>query len=317
VETGLAEPAGAGPSRALGVGSHPEVATLEPPVLERLGTPKLSRADLAASAPFLTVHAAALVGALLVPPSWPAIGLCLAVYYARILAITLAYHRYFAHRTFKTSRAFQLVLAVWAMTSAQRGVLWWAGHHRNHHRFSDQPDDIHSPARSGFFWSHVGWILSERNDRAPLEAIRDMARFPELAFLERHQYLPATVLGVALYWFGGWSGLVWGFLVSTVLLWHGTFTINSLSHVYGRRRFPTTDTSRNNPWLVLVTLGEGWHNNHHFFCSSARLGFRWWEVDIAYWAICALEKLGLVWDVRRPPASVLAGSRDPLALPEA
>jgi stearoyl-CoA desaturase (delta-9 desaturase) len=274
--------------------SHPSQPTLEAPRLERLPMPGLSATEWLFSAPFVAVHVAALIGVFLVPPTWGLIALCLAIYYARILAISMGFHRYFAHRTFKTSRAFQLILAFWAMTSAQRGVLWWAGGHRNHHRFSDTPNDIHSPARSGFFWSHMGWIMSHRNDATPLDAIKDMARFPELMWLDRHHYLPAAALGVALFLLGGWPGFVWGFLVSTVLLWHGTFTINSLSHVYGSRRYATTDTSRNNPWLTAVTLGEGWHNNHHYFCSSARLGFFWWEIDPTYAVI-----------VKRPPSQVL------------
>jgi stearoyl-CoA desaturase (delta-9 desaturase) len=284
---------------------HPRVPTLEAPKLARLSRPRLTRAEWLASTPFLAVHAVALCGAVLFPPTLGLVALCLGVFYARILGISLGYHRYFAHRTFKTSRAFQLVLALWSMLSAQRGVLWWAAHHRNHHRYSDDEGDVHSPARTGFFWSHVGWIISGRNDRTRVEVIRDMARFPELVWLDRHQYLPAIALGATLFLAGGLPALVWGMLVSTVILWHATFSINSVAHVIGRRVYPTTDTSRNNTWLALLTGGEGWHNNHHYFCSSARLGFHWWQYDPVWWVIVALERVGLVWDVHRVPDHAL------------
>jgi stearoyl-CoA desaturase (delta-9 desaturase) len=286
--------------------AHPTLPTLEAPALGRFPAQRLDLGDWLTSLPFVAVHLAALVGAVLYPPTLALVALCLGVFYVRILGISLGYHRYFAHRTFKTGRALQLVLAVWSMTSAQRGALWWAAHHRDHHKYSDAEGDPHSPARMGFFWSHVGWILSRKNGRTKLEVIRDMSRFPELMWLDRHEYLPAIALGVLLFLLGGWSGLVWGMLLSTVVLWHSTFFINSLAHVWGRRRYPTTDTSRNNFWLALLTGGEGWHNNHHYFCSSARLGFRFWEYDPVWWLLLGLEKLGLVWDVCRPPAHVVA-----------
>jgi stearoyl-CoA desaturase (delta-9 desaturase) len=284
---------------------HPSAPTLEAPRLERVTFERLTRSDWLSCVPFVTVHVVALVGAFVWPPSWGLVALCLGVWYARIISISLGLHRYFAHRTFKTSRAFQLFLAIWAMTSAQRGVLWWAGHHRNHHRFADDPRDLHSPARQGFWWSHVGWVIAQRNGRTPVEVIRDMERFPELRWLNRHEYVPAFALGTLLFVLGGMPALVWGLLISTVILWHTTFSINSLAHVFGRRRYPTTDTSRNNLVLALLTGGEGWHNNHHYFCSSARLGFHWYQVDPTWWVIVTLEKLGLVWDVQRPSQRVL------------
>ena len=288
--------------------SHPAIATLSPPKLQRLGPPQpIVLADWRATLPFALTHVATLVLAVLWPPSWELLALCAASWYARILGISLGLHRYFAHRTFKTSRAFQLLLAVWSMTSAQRGVLWWAGQHRNHHRFADQPDDIHSPARSGFFWSHVGWIIPQRSAATPIDVIRDMARFPELRWLDRHEHVVPVALGALLFLIGGMQALVWGMLVSTVLLWHTTFSINSIAHLFGSRRYPTTDTSRNNVLLALLAAGEGWHNNHHYFCSSARLGFRWWEIDPTWYLLVGLEKLGLIWDVSRPPEHVLRG----------
>jgi stearoyl-CoA desaturase (delta-9 desaturase) len=284
---------------------HPSVPTLGVPVLQRLPVHSWDRYDWFGNLRFLVFHVLAVAGAVLWPPGAREILLCLAVFYARLMGVTLGYHRYFAHRTFRTSRAFQLVLAFWAETSLQRGVLWWSGHHRNHHRFSDQPEDLHSPARMGLFWSHVGWILSSRYARTPFDAIPDMARFPELRWLDRHWIVPGVALAVALFAWGGLPALVWGFFVSTVVCWHCTYTINSLAHAWGRRRYPTTDTSRNNLLLALLTAGEGWHNNHHYYSPSARLGFRWWELDPGWYLLWVLEKLGVVWDVRRPTRRAL------------
>jgi stearoyl-CoA desaturase (delta-9 desaturase) len=287
--------------------SHPSVASVDVPRIARLPRADWQFIDWLGAWHFWAIHLAALVGVFWVPPTVGALLLCAAAFYFRIFGVSLAYHRYFAHRTFRTSRALQLLLAFWAQTSVQKGVLWWAGHHRNHHRYADTPDDVHSPARRGFLWSHVGWILTPRYSDTPVEVIRDMAAYPELRWLDRHKHVPSFAFGLTMFAIGGISGLVWGFLVSSVLLWHATFCINSLAHVYGKRRYATTDTSRNNLWLALLTAGEGWHNNHHFFCSSAQLGFRWWEFDPTYRLLQALEKLGLVWDVRRPPPHVIEG----------
>jgi stearoyl-CoA desaturase (Delta-9 desaturase) len=230
---------------------------------------------------------------------------------------TIGYHRYASHRAFRTSRFFQFVLAFWAETSAQKGMLWWAAHHRNHHRYSDQPEDVHSPQR-GFWWSHVGWILCKKY--SVTGEIKDLSRYPELRFLDRFHLLPPVLLGTALFFLGGWPALVWGFFVSTMFLWHGTFVVNSLNHVWGTRRYATTDTSRNNALLALITMGEGWHNNHHHYQSSANQGFFWWEVDGSYYLIRLFEMLGVVWDVRVPPervrADVIGASEEPvLAMP--
>ncbi len=252
--------------------------------------------------PFILVHLLAL-SAIFIRPTVGLVGACLGLYCFRMWAVTGGYHRYFSHRSFKTSRAFQFVLAFLAQTSAQKGALWWAAHHRNHHRYSDQEGDTHSPVRDGFWWSHVGWILDRKNDATPLENIKDLARFPELMWLNKYHLVPSVSLGVALFFIGGWPLLVWGMFVSTVLLWHGTFIINSLCHVFGSRRYNTGDTSRNNLLFALITLGEGWHNNHHHYQSSTRQGFFWWEIDITYYALKVLSWLGLIWDLREPPPS--------------
>jgi stearoyl-CoA desaturase (delta-9 desaturase) len=260
--------------------------------------------------PFIAMHLAAVVGVALLGWSWRGLALAVGLYYVRMFFVTGGYHRYFSHRTFKTSRAFQLVLALGAMSSSQKGVLWWAGHHRVHHKLSDQPGDVHSVLREGFWWSHVGWILSRRWENTDDNRVRDLSKFPELVWLDRFWAVPPTVLGVGLFLAGGWWALVWGLCVSTVLLWHGTFTINSLSHVFGSRRYPTTDNSRNSAILAAVTLGEGWHNNHHYYQRSTRQGFLWWEFDVTFYVLKALAALGLVWDLHEPPAAVVAGERE-------
>jgi stearoyl-CoA desaturase (Delta-9 desaturase) len=262
----------------------------------------------AAAIPFWAIHLAAVVGLAIVGFSWAGLALCAAFYAVRMFFVTGAYHRYFAHRSYKTSRAFQFVLALGATLTAQKGPLWWAAHHRNHHRFSDTERDVHSPKR-GFWWSHVLWMLTPAYEATQWDRIKDFAKFPELRFLNKHWWLPPTALAVSLFLIGGWSMLLISFFLSTALLWHGTFTINSLSHVFGKRRYATSDTSRNNWLLALITCGEGWHNNHHHFCASANQGFFWWEVDISYYVIKLMEALGLAWDVRTPSESALNRNR--------
>jgi stearoyl-CoA desaturase (delta-9 desaturase) len=243
-----------------------------------------------------------------VPFAWKWVGLCVALYYLRMFGITAGFHRYYAHRTFKTGRALQFALAWLGSMSLQKGVLWWAAHHRFHHRFSDQDEDIHSPTLRGFLWAHMGWILSPEYEETDFARIRDFAKYPELRWLNTYHLVPGVLMFVAVFLVWGLPGLAWSFL-STVLLWHGTFTINSLSHVFGKVRYRTTDTSKNNFWLALITLGEGWHNNHHYYQASANQGFFWWEVDGSYYAIWTLEKLGLVRDVKRPSKAVIEGNR--------
>lgn len=261
------------------------------------------------SIPFFLIHVLAVVFAITTPFEWKWVGLCVGMYYLRMFAITGGYHRYFSHRSYKTSRAFQFFLAFLAQTSAQKGALWWAAHHRHHHKFSDLKEDIHSPVLDGFWWSHCGWILSPVYDRTQSELIQDLTRYKELVWLDRYPHVASVAFAITLYLAGGWPAFVWGFLVSTVLLWHGTFTINSLSHVYGSRRYETTDTSKNNFWLALLTLGEGWHNNHHCYQSSTRQGFYWYEIDITYYILKGLSFVGIVWDLRDPPLEKLESKK--------
>ena len=265
--------------------------------------------------PFITLHLACL-GVVWVGVSTAAVLACLFSYLLRMFAITAFYHRYFSHRAFKTSRIVQFVFALIGAASTQRGPLWWAAHHRQHHRCADQDSDPHAP-RHGFWWSHMGWFLSREHFATDYERIPDLVKFPELRLLDRYALLVPVVY--ATLWFAlgvilnhvvpglgtsGWQMLVWGYFISTVVLIHATLTINSLAHVWGKRRYATRDDSRNNLWLALLTLGEGWHNNHHHYPGSARQGFYWWEVDLSFYALKVMSWFGLVWDVKGVPEPV-------------
>lgn len=263
--------------------------------------------------PFIAMHVACL-GVFWVGWSPVAVGTAVALYLLRMFAITGFYHRYFSHRSFKTSRLVQMMFALVGASSVQRGPIWWAAHHRHHHATTEREDDPHSPVHHGLWWSHTGWFLSSENFSVQNERVRDWQRYPELRFLDRFDIAVPVVLAVSLLLVGialqtyapqlGTNGsqmLVWGFFVSTVALYHGTFTINSLAHRWGKRRYATEDNSRNNLWLALLTLGEGWHNNHHHYPASAKQGFFWWEIDITYYLLRAMSTLGLVWDLKPVP----------------
>ena len=265
--------------------------------------------------PYIGMHLACL-GVIWVGWSAVAVWTALALYLLRMFAITAFYHRYFSHRAFRTSRVLQFVFAVIGAASVQRGPIWWAAHHRHHHASVEREDDPHSPVQHGFWWSHTGWFLSREHFATRQERVRDWLRYPELRFLDRFDIVVPVIFAVCIYAFGAWLAnlapqlgtngpqmLVWGFFISTVALYHGTFTINSLAHRWGRRRYDTNDHSRNNGWLALLTLGEGWHNNHHHYPASAKQGFFWWELDPTYYALRAMSWLGLVWDLKPVPAS--------------
>jgi stearoyl-CoA desaturase (delta-9 desaturase) len=259
------------------------------------------------SIPMLVLHLLPLL-AIWVGVTWQAVVLCVVSYYVRMFFITAGYHRYFAHRSYRLARVPQFLLAFGGTMAAQKGPLWWAGHHRDHHRYSDTELDTHSPQR-GFWWSHLGWILCDKYAATEYDRIKDFAKYPELRFLNRHDWIGPWTLGVLSYLIAGWSGLLIGFFLSTVLLWHGTFTVNSLAHVFGRRRYATEDTSRNSALIALWTMGEGWHNNHHYYQASARQGFFWWEIDPSYYVLKVGSWLGIVRDLKVPPAQVLAANR--------
>ena len=258
--------------------------------------------------PFLLVNLVCL-GEIWTGVSVWSVSLALALYVVRMFGVTAGYHRYFSHRSFKTSRVGQFILAFLAQSSAQRGVLWWAAKHRHHHRFSDLENDVHSPRHRGFLYAHVGWVFQKHHGATDFDAVPDLTKYPELVWLDRHGYFPATVIAVACFALGGWEGLIVGFFWSTVLLYHGTFFINSLAHVHGRQRYVTGDDSRNNWWLAVITLGEGWHNNHHAYQRSTRQGFRWYEFDPTFYALTVMSWMKLVWELGTPPEDLVRNER--------
>ena len=314
------------PAPAPGTGSFPVAASValrrwfDTSVGEHTGaTP--NRIDWLRASPFVAMHLAC-VTVFWVGVSHTALAVAVVLYVLRMFAITGFYHRYFAHRTFRTSRAVQFTFACIGASCVQRGPLWWAAHHRNHHQHADTHSDPHSPRVHGFLWSHAGWFLTPQGFRTDWKRIPDLARFPELRWLDRFDILVPVALALLLFVIGsllahyapalhtsGGQLLVWGFFVSTIALFHVTVTINSLAHRFGTRRFATRDDSRNNLWLALLTFGEGWHNNHHFFPGSVRQGFRWWEIDLTYYLLRLMAVAGLVHGLKPVPARVLQQAR--------
>ena len=240
--------------------------------------------------------------------SWAAVAVCVGSYVPRMFGLVAGYHRYFAHRSYKMSRPVQFLMALLGSLAVQKGVLWWAEYHRHHHRYPDAPEDVHSPIQRSFAYSHSGWFLDERHRGSDPEKVPDLAAYPELRWLNRWNLLPVVLYAVVLFLAFGWVGLFWGFFLSTILIWHGIHAIGSFGHRFGGyRRFPTVDNSRNKWFLAITTLGEGWHNNHHYYPASARQGFYWYEVDIAWYMLKAMSWLGLVSDLKTPPEHVLRG----------
>jgi stearoyl-CoA desaturase (Delta-9 desaturase) len=268
--------------------------------------------------PFIILHLGCL-GVIWTGASAFAVWTAVFLYFARMAAVTGVYHRYFSHKTYSTSRPMQFFRALWGGTTVQRGPLWWAYHHRHHHQHSDEAEDAHSPHVHGFLWSHIGWITSRRNFPTDYSKVRDLDKYPELVFLNRFDAIIPFLFALGLFGLGGflhvhapglhtgaWQLLVWGFFISTTALFHGTSCINSMAHLMGRRRFKTEDDSRNSFILAIITLGEGWHNNHHRYMSATRNGFYWWEIDITYYLLKMLSWTGLIWGLKAVPASVLA-----------
>jgi stearoyl-CoA desaturase (delta-9 desaturase) len=261
---------------------------------------------------FVAIHLGAIAGVATLGISWRGVALAAALYAVRMFAITAGLHRYFAHRAYQTSRAVQLVLAIVATTAAQQGVLWWVSQHRVHHRDADGARDPHAPV-NGLWWSHAGWFLVHTYDATEWHQIRDLAKYRELRWLDRHYFLPAAALVGALWLAGGAPAVVWGYCVSTVLLWHATFSLTSIAHWVGRQRYKSGDESRNNLAVAMITFGDGWHNNHHFYPRSARHGFYWWEIDVTYYGLRALAALRLIWDLHLVPEHVRARHLAPIS----
>lgn len=266
--------------------------------------------------PFVALHLACFA-VIWVGWSLFAVLFALALYVIRMFAVTGFYHRYFSHKAFRTSRPLQFIFAVIGSTAVQRGPLWWASQHRHHHVNSDKHEDAHSPVQHGFLWSHLGWFLSDAHFATRTERVKELAQYPELRFLDRFDIVIPVLFALAIYGLGEWLAniapslgtdglqlLVWGFVISTVALYHATFSVNSLAHAWGSRRYETRDHSRNNFLIALFTLGEGWHNNHHHYPGAARQGFYWWEIDLTYYGLKLLAACGLIWDLKTVPVSV-------------
>ncbi|HZU78825.1 MAG TPA: acyl-CoA desaturase [Acidimicrobiales bacterium] len=256
--------------------------------------------DWLSAIPFLLFHLVPLL-AFVTGMSLKSLVLAAVLYVTRMFFVTAGYHRYFAHKTYSMNRVAQCLMAIGGITAAQKGPLWWAAHHRAHHRYADTDRDPHSP-RGGFWWSHVGWILSREWKGTDTSLITDLTRYPELRVVDRLQWLGPWALGVLCYVIDGWTGVVVGLAWSTVALWHATFSVNSLAHLIGRRRYATPDDSRNSWLIALATLGEGWHNNHHHYPMAARQGFRWWELDISFYVLKLLQGLGITRGLKKVPA---------------
>jgi len=242
--------------------------------------------------------------------AWWSVALCAFMFFTRKFGITGAFHRYFSHRSYKTSRPFQFFLAFLGGAAAQKGALWWAAHHRHHHKHSDTENDLHSAKLEGFYWSHVGWVLSKEYEEYDSNVVRDLNKFPELVWLDKYIFIPPIAAGTFCFLVGHFfgnamQGLIVGFFISTVILYHTTFAINSLCHMFGGRRYETGEESKNSLWLAILTMGEGWHNNHHHYPLSCRQGFFWYEIDITYYILFCLSKVGLVWDLQAPPKRML------------
>lgn len=297
-----------------------QLAPLDIPV-EEMEFPDSKVQTFFRSIPFAFMHVAC-IGVWWVGFSWVAFGVCLLMYAVRMFAITAFYHRYFSHKAFKTSRFCQFIFGVLGCSAVQRGPLWWASNHRHHHKFSDDENDMHSPRQHGFWYSHLGWFLTARACYTNLRLIPDLAKFPELRFLDRIDKIIPAMLGVATFFLGmlvswlwpesrtsAWQMLIWGFFISTVITYHITYLVNSLAHVVGSKRYPTKDDSRNNFWIALFTFGEGWHNNHHHYQASARQGFFWWEIDFSYYMLVVMSWFGLVWDLKQVPKRILEDTK--------
>ena len=259
------------------------------------------------AAGFMGIHLACFF-AIWTGVTWRALGIAFALYWTRMFLITGGYHRYVSHRAYKTSRAFQFVLAFLTTTAVQKGPLWWASRHRIHHKFSDKSaEDVHSPKIYGFWQAHIGWLVfNNKHTSTDLSRVKDLAKYPELHWVDKYHWIAPVMLTGLCYWLDGWSGVVVGMGWSTIAFWHVTFSVNSLAHIWGSRRYHTGDDSRNNWFLALLTMGEGWHNNHHHYQLSAKQGFsKWWEIDVTYYTLRLLALFHVIWDLEKTPKTKL------------
>jgi stearoyl-CoA desaturase (delta-9 desaturase) len=260
---------------------------------------------------FWFVQASALL-VFAVPFRWAYLGLWAASHFLRAVGLTLCFHRYLAHRAFKMNRGARFVWALVGTAAMQKGPLWWAGHHVNHHKYADRDGDPHSPMVSGVYHAHVGWFLDDTkydSVESNNPVMRDFSKVPELALLDRFFYAPPILLALGLVLAGGLPWLAWGFCLPTMTLSHATFCINSVNHMFGSRRFETVDESRNNVLTAFFAVGEGWHNNHHRYQRAARNGFYWWEFDPTWYIIRGMAALRIAWDLQSVPKRIYEEAR--------
>jgi stearoyl-CoA desaturase (delta-9 desaturase) len=234
--------------------------------------------------------------------SWPAFFAALGLYWISLsLGIGMGYHRMLTHRAFQAPKWVEYFLAICGTLALEGGPIAWVATHRIHHRFSDKPGDPHTP-RDGKWWSHIIWMLvGDATNGDTVECSHyaaDLCKDPFLVWLSKYNYVPLLILSALLLAFGGVPCLLWGVFFRVTMGWHATWMVNSLTHFWGRRRFATSDSSRNNWFVALVSFGEGWHNNHHAHPASARHGLAWYEIDMSWMAIRFLRMLGLAKSVR-------------------
>ncbi|MCA1592933.1 MAG: fatty acid desaturase [Acidobacteria bacterium] len=217
------------------------------------------------------------------------------------LGIGMGFHRLLTHRGFKTPKWVEYFLTICGMLTLESGAINWVATHRIHHSHTDAPGDPHTP-RDGAWWAHIGWILTgtaQQHDEAILRRYTpDLMKDKVHVWLNKWFYLPLVVVGVLLFALGGWSLLMWGIFMRVTVGWHATWLVNSATHMWGTRRFETNEDSTNNPVVALLTFGEGWHNNHHAYPRAARHGFAWYELDVNWMGIRALQLLGLAHDIK-------------------
>jgi sn-1 stearoyl-lipid 9-desaturase len=235
--------------------------------------------------------------------TWNALFVAIFLYWvAGSLGIGMGYHRMLTHRGYRTPKWLEYALTICAVTAVEGGPLLWVATHRRHHQFADGEGDPHSP-RDGKWWSHVGWILvgnAMRQDESTLDRyVPDLQKDKFHVWITEYHFVPTFILGVALFKLGGWPFLLWGIFLRTVVGLHATWLVNSATHIWGSRRFPTHDLSTNSWWVALLTFGEGWHNNHHAFPVSARHGLKWYEIDFNWYGIWLLKQLGFATHVNR------------------
>jgi stearoyl-CoA desaturase (delta-9 desaturase) len=296
-----------------------------PPTLygARMSTPSIQRTEgpRVVIARLIIGHLAVL-GAFFVPVTTELLVASVLTYFLRVFAIEGVAHRYFSHRSFKTSRGFQLMLAVLMASTGQRGPIWWAMHHRRHHRYSDEPGDPHSPVLGSRFHAYLGWLVSDETLATNPDEMRDLSRYQELVWINKYHYIFPLLTLVATYLLGqytsifgasqlGWSAVVWVFFVSTMAAHHVPYIVNTFAHgsrkgLFASRAYETPDTTSNLWWFAIPSMGAAWHNNHHRYMNAARAGFRWYELDLAYLTLRVLAAARLVWDLHEVPTHVVA-----------